>query len=125
MNSINNEPQETKFATPVEAISTKELLVKFLKDTKEWDGINIEREYIVSGKSASDVMKLVNNIRVSISRIRSMYRINKKAVPPFRFTSRIDCISEANENGYSTYKLTLGKANAASTTNRQLIEDLL
>lgn len=110
---------------PVEAVPTKELLVKFLKDTKEWDGYEIKKVYTFVARSPQDVLKLVNNIRVGISRIRSMYRINKKPVPDFRFTSKIECISEPNENGYSKYEVTLGKANASSTANRRLIEELL
>lgn len=115
----------TALLVPVEAVPTKELLVRFLRDTKQWDGYLIEKKYQFLARSTQDVLKLVNNIRVGISRIRSMYRINKKPLPDFRFTSKIECISEPNENGYSKYEVTLGKANATSTANRRLIEELL
>lgn len=114
-----------KILMPVEAIKTREFLIKFLQDTKDWNKLLIEKEYEVVAKSTEDVVKLVNNLRVSISRVRNMYRVNNKSVPPFRFTSRIEKTSEPNENGYATYKLILGKANSTSSVNKQLIEELL
>lgn len=125
---IENQPDEISLANkpiPVEAISPKDFIIKFLKDTKQWDGFTIKRDYQVLARNSKDVMKLVNNIRVGISRIRTMYRINNKPVPQFRFTSEVKLISEPNENGYSLYNLTLGKENATSTINKQLIEELL
>lgn len=110
---------------PVKSIRPKDLTIKFLQQTKEWDGISIERCYKVASENLDDVMKLINNMRVGISRIRAAYRANGRGVPMFQFTSRVEKLAEETHFGQPTYKITLGKANSAHSINRQLIEELL
>lgn len=114
-----------KFYYPAESIPTKDLLIDFLKSTKEWDGIGCSKDYIILANSYNNVSKLTANLRVAISRIRQGMRADRKSVPQFRFTSVIKRISEPNENGYSEYLLSLGKANSVASSNKQLLEELL
>ena len=114
-----------KFYYPAESIPTKDLLVDFLKSTKDWDGLGVSKDYLILANNYQNVNKLANNLRVAISRIRQGMRADKKSVPAFRFTTVINRVSEPNENGYSEYILTLGKANSVASSNKQLLEELL
>lgn len=123
---MTEDNKSTNFVRPVETIRTKDFLIEFLKDTKDWDNHSIEKEYIVSARKAADIVKLINNMRVSISRIRNLYRASNKKVPPFRFTSSITKLTEEpNQNGYFNYSIKLGKANSTASINRGIIEELL
>ena len=108
-------------AVAVELVKPKDFLVQFLKDTKEWNKISITKEYYFKATRAEEVAKLINNMRVMISRIRGNYKANGKTVPPFRFTSVIEKLAESD----SIYKVTLGKSNSATSQNKILIEELL
>lgn len=114
-----------KFYYPAESIPTKDLLVDFLKSTKDWDGLGVSKDYVILANNYQNVNKLANNLRVAISRIRQGMRADKKSVPAFRFTTVINRISEPNENGYSEYLLSLGKVNSVASSNKQLLEELL
>lgn len=120
-----NKPLTDYIIPPVEGIVVKDFLIQFLKDTKEWNKVSIEKDYRVCAKSAKEVTKLINNLRVYISRLRQSYRINGKPVPQFRFTSKIVKLTEPNENGYANYQITLGKFSSLASSNRQILEDLL
>jgi len=108
-------------AVAVELVKPKDFLVQFLKDTKEWDKICITKVYYFKAARAEDITKLINNMRVMISRVRSNYKANGKAVPPFRFTSLVEKLADLD----SIYKVTLGKSNSATSQNKMLIEELL
>ena len=123
--NVLNKPLTDYIIPPVEGIVVKDFLIQFLKDTKEWNKVSIEKDYRVCAKSAKEVTKLSNNLRVYISRLRQSYRINGKPVPQFRFTSKIVKLTEPNENGYANYQITLGKFSSLASSNRQILEDLL
>lgn len=109
---------------PLESYSVKDFTIQFLKDSKDWDGVSFTKEYHVAARSASEVMRFITNMRVSISRIRATYRAAQRKVPAFRFTSRVVKLADQNENGYESYNLILGKENSANSVNRNLIEEL-
>lgn len=109
-----------------ETISCRSLVVNFLKATKNWDHNLITKEYTIAAKDVMAVNRLVNNLRVYISRIRSNYRSSGKPVPQFTFTSQISQLTtEPDEEGYFQFKVVLGKSNSPTTQNKILIEELL
>ena len=118
----NSKLEET--LRPIESYSVKDFTIQFLKDTKDWDGVGITKEYHVAARSATEVMTFITNMRVSISRIRATYRAAQRKVPAFRFTSRVVKLADQNQNGYESYAMILGKQNSASSVNRNLIEEL-
>ena len=108
-----------------DSLSSKGFAVQFLKSTKSWDHVSITIDYKIAAKDVNDVTKLINNIRVYISRMRGTLRQQGKQVPPFMFTSKITQeTTEPNQEGYLVFNVTLGKSNSPATQNRLAIEEL-